>query len=46
MKITKQTLRELDRKIEKEKNLKRKTFLIATRNVYSRPLGVAAQYRF
>ena len=46
MKITKQTLRELDRKIEKEKDLKRKTFLMATRNIYSRQLGTAAPYRF
>ncbi|WP_185752131.1 hypothetical protein [Eubacterium sp. AB3007] len=45
MRITMKTLKELDRKIEEEKkDIKRKTFLIATRNRYSKQLGVKSPY--
>ena len=46
MKITKNTLKELDRKIAVEKDLKRKVFLMAARNRYSSQLGVKAPYVF
>ena len=46
MKITKDTLKDLDRRIAKEKNLKRRIFLMATRNRYSKLLGVKEPYTF
>lgn len=46
MKITKTTLKNLDRKIQKEKNIKRKVFLMATRNRYSEQAGEKAPYTF
>jgi hypothetical protein len=47
MKITKKTLKELDKKIKEEKtDFKRKTFLMATRNAYSKELGLKPPYKW
>lgn len=46
MKITKATLKDLDKRIAKENDLKRKTFLMATRNSYSKKLGLEPPYIF
>ena len=46
MKITKETQKDLDRRNAKEKKLKRRIFLMATRNRYSKLLGVKEPYTF
>lgn len=45
MKITKKMLTDLDKEIKEEtKNIKRRTFLMATRNRYSKLLGIKPPY--
>ena len=45
MKITKKMLADLDKQIKEEtKNIKRKIFLMATRNRYSNLLGIKPPY--
>ena len=51
MKITKKTLKDLDRRIAEEqakenRDIKRITFLKATRNSYSKELGIKPPYKF
>ncbi len=51
MKITKKTLKDLDRRIAEEqakenRDIKRITFLKATRNSYSKEFGIKPPYKF
>jgi hypothetical protein len=45
-KITKKTLKDLDKRIAEAKDLKQKIFLMATRNSYSKQLGLEPPYKW
>ena len=46
MEITKKTLKELDKRIAEAKDIKQRTFLMATRNWYSKMLGIKPPYKW
>ena len=46
MKITKATLKDLDKRIAQSTDIKQRTFLMVTRNSYSKKLGLKPPYKW